>query len=118
MFPHIFSPEILCKKYIRQRATYHGMSKVAFKIPLLVNRTSFRLKAKLHRGLTHKFGRSLRHKFRPSLYSTCSSIVDSGILELNLIPSTYIEGLSFIFAQLSRHAGSRGVRVSREPDCL
>lgn len=55
--------------------------------------------------------RSLVHKFRP-LYSSCTTTVDSGILELNLIPSTYIEALSFIFVQLSRHAGSRGVRAS------
>lgn len=40
--------------------------------------------------------------------------MDSGILELNLVPSTYIEALSFIFVRLSRHAGSRGVPVLRD----
>ena len=59
-----------------------------------MSNVALRLKGKFHRGLAHKFRRSLRHKFRRSLYSACSSIVDSGILELNLIPSTYIESLS------------------------
>ena len=59
-----------------------------------MSNVALRLKGKFHRGLTHKFRPSLRHKFRRSLYSACSSIVDSGILELNLVPSTYIESLS------------------------